>query len=382
MSDASPITNRWGEVPLLRVESAEILTYRAREGAAYSHHPQITSLEGRLYATWSSGVRHEDDVGQRMVMSTSDDEGRTWSRPRTLVEPQEGQFAQEVVTSEGLHVYGNTLVAYYGVYEYTAAGLTDGHRHPAGKRMAATHERWHQRTRTEAIVSEDGGESWSAPRQVVDRFVPNLSPVPLTSGRLIMPGNISFPYSDDPSGLTGWTPSGLPRLPKGYVDDPEGFHRACDQRGDPTHYCEGSFYQTDDGLVRMMLRTSEQRLAVSESRDEGATWSEPRWTSYTDCRCRTHFGRLPDGRYYGLSCPAPGSARTPLVLALGEDGVVFDQHYVLGDAPAKPPRFPGRHKGGRYGYPYLCIVDERVYVIYSIAKEDVAVRRFGLGQLG
>ena len=71
------------------MESAEIPIYRGRRGAAYSHHPQITSLAGRLYATWSLGDQHEDDVGQHMVMSTSDDRGRTWTartgRPTAIV---------------------------------------------------------------------------------------------------------------------------------------------------------------------------------------------------------------------------------------------------------------------------------------------------------
>jgi hypothetical protein len=132
----------------------------------------------------------------------------------------------------------------------------------------------------------------------------------------------------------------------------------------------------------MMLRTDKQRLAVSESRDGGQTWSEPALTGYSDCRSRTHFGRLPDGRAFGLSCPAPGSARTPLVLATSGDGVTFDRHYVLGDEPAQAPRRPGHHKSGRYGYPFCHILGETVLAIYSISKEDIAVCRFPLQALG
>jgi hypothetical protein len=39
--------------------------------------------------------------------------------------------------------------------------------------------------------------------------------------------------------------------------------------------CEGSFYQTDDGVAHMMLRTDRQQLAVSESRDGGKTRTLP-----------------------------------------------------------------------------------------------------------
>jgi len=205
-----------------------------------------------------------------------------------------------------------------------------------------------------------------------------------SSGRLIMPGSLCYPYTDDPSGIRGWKKTGIPGLPDGYVDDSEGFHKGCDYRearlGDEIHYCEGSFYQTEDSVIHMMLRTDRDYLAVTESFDDGETWSEPQLTDYTDCQARFHFGRLPDGRYYGLSCPDPEGGRTPLVLATSEDGVEFDSHYVLGDEPSEGPRIPGHHKGGRYGYPYSHVLGERVYVIYSIEKEDIALRQFELGE--
>jgi hypothetical protein len=92
-------------------------------------------------------------------------------------------------------------------------------------------------------------------------------------------------------------------------------------------------------------------LAVSESTDNGKSWSEPKLTGYTDCACRFHFGRLPDGRYFGLSCPKPRSGRTPMVLATSHDGVVFDRHYIVGDMSGTKARMPGHAKGGVYGYP-------------------------------
>ena len=88
------------------------------------------------------------------------------------------------------------------------------------------------------------------------------------------------------------------------------------------------------------------------------------------------FGQLPDGRCFGLSTPAPG--RTPLVIAISDDGVTFDRHHIVGDDENRPPRFDGLHKGGRYGYPWLEIVGDTGFVIYSIAKEDVAIARFDM----
>jgi hypothetical protein len=380
----SPITNRWGEGKTYRIPVEHILVFRGYPGAAYSHHPQLASHQGKLYATWSNGMVGEDNPGQKMLLSVSEDLGDTWSRPLVIAAPSPGQYAYEVITSMGIRESGGRLFAYYGVYEYTDRVKLSGNppeRPKSGKISIPEDENWHMNTRMEIRVSDDGGTSWSAPRVILRGSVANLSPVKTSSGRLIMPGNISFAYTDDPAGISGWKRSGIPRLPEGYIDDPEGFHKVCEYRGDTTHYCEGDFYQTDDGTLHMMLRTSHYQLAVTESRDDGITWSEPRWTDYTDSRCRFDFGRLPDGKFYGLSTPQPGSGRTPMVMALSEDGIVFDRHIILGEEKNRQPRMPGGHKGGLYGYPYLHIMDEHAFVIYSVVKEDIGIARFALKDL-
>ena len=380
----SPITNKWGNAETIEVDAEHIEIFRGYPGAAYSHHPQIVMFRGQLYATWSNGIVGEDNPGQKMLLSVSKNKGDTWSRPTVLVSPDPGEVAYEVVTSEGLRVYQDKLIAYCGVYEYTEQPPLSGNppeRPHTGKAMIPEGATWHQNTRTQIRMSQDGGNSWSPAKTIIKGLVPNLSPSATASDRLIIPGNISYPYTDDPAGVSGWKRVGLPRLPEGYVDDPEGFHKVCRARGDSTKYCEGSFFQTDDGVIHMMLRTSTYRLAVTESHDNGETWSEPRMTQYTDCRSRFQFGRLPDGRYFGLSCPKPRSGRTPLILAASEDGVVFDRHYVLGKEAAGKPRMRGSHKGGQYGYPYMHIAGKTAYVIYSVRKEDIRLCRFPLSEL-
>jgi hypothetical protein len=382
--DRQIITNQWGDAKTTKLNAKHIEIFRGYPGAAYSHHPQIVSFQGILYATWSNGIVGEDNPGQKMLMATSTDNGQTWSQAMVLACPNPGQEAYEIITSEGIRVIQDRLVAFYGVYEYTEQVPLSGNppeRPHQGKAQIPKGQTWHQYTRTEIRISDDKGTSWSTSKVIIKNFMPNLSPQQIRNGRWIIPGNISFPYTDDPDGLDGWHRVGLPRLPAGYVDDPEGFHKVCRARGDSIKYCEGDFFQTTDGVIHMMLRTSTYRLAVTQSRDNGKTWSEPRLTDYTDCRSRFDFGQLPDGRYYGLSCPKPKSARTPLILAVSKDGVVFDRHFILGDKPASKPRMPGSHKGGRYGYPYMHIMDDQAFVIYSVNKEDVWMCRFDLNEL-
>ena len=131
----------------------------------------------------------------------------------------------------------------------------------------------------------------------------------------------------------------------------------------------------------MMLRSNTPHLWHTESRDNGETWSEPAPTGYSDDSSKFHFGRLPDGRFYGVSNTVPDSSRrNPLVLCVSEDGVNFDQHFILRDEPYEM-KAEGMYKGGHYGYPHTLIHENYMYVIYSKCKETIEVTKFSLEQV-
>jgi hypothetical protein len=344
---------------------------------------------GRLYASWSNGIIQEDQPGQRMMFAVSENDGKTWSKESQITPPPIDKTS--TYTAEGIRSHEGKLIAYYGHYGYADRclywdGLPNG-RCIEDYRGSA--DEWvHKDTFAAVRVSDDAGRTWGAPIRNIEKFVPNLRPFPTHSGRLIVPGNITYPYTDDPAGIEGWKRAGLPRLPNWVVDDPEGFHKACIFRHDVRNYCEASFFQTDDGVIHMMQRIdrivpnpSEGLLAVTQSADNGETWSEPMMTSYTDSGCRFQFGRLPDGRFFGLSCPSPRSDRTPLILATSQDGVVFDQHYELGGISGATPHIPGHHRNGIYGYPSCDIADGKMYIIYSRNKEDIYFSKLDLSAL-
>ena len=175
-------------------------------------------------------------------------------------------------------------------------------------------------------------------------------------------------------------------------DDSEAFWKVQARMGWPAGLCEGSFYQTDDGVLHMLLRTTGPgyagKLWVTESRDDGTTWSSPVETDFTDNNTKFHLGRLPDGvgrpwpplLLRRLSRPGAARARNPLVLSLSEDGVRFDRHFILADEEYVQRR-AGQAKGGLYGYPHTMIHDGYLYVIVSLRKEAVAVLRVALSAI-
>ena len=143
---------------------------------------------------------------------------------------------------------------------------------------------------------------------------------------------------------------------------------------------ESSFFQTDDGVIHLMLRTNTDYLWCSESYDDGVTWTEPYPTNFTDCWAKFQFGRLPDGRFFYVGSPIPGSGRNPLMLCLSENGADFSRQYILRNEPYEQ-QIEGLYKGGLYGYPSVTVANDALYVIYSKHKEAIEVTRVALASL-
>lgn len=341
------------DLPRLMIERTMI--YKPDTNWLYSHHPSITYFKNKLIAIWSNGYKDEDSPGQRVVFSISKDFNH-WSKIRALAVPSFTGDTQNVLTAAGFHQYHDTLIAYYGEY---------------------THDK--KQTHLWAKTSIDG-EHWSEPIDMHVAVNPNHGPQPTKSGRLIISGNFTFPYTDDKRGLSGWKmtsfyPDSL------YKEDNPDTYEAPSKAVGIVPLCEGSFYQTDDGIIHMLLRATDDgwkgRLWVTESKDDGAHWSMATETGFTDNDSKFHFGRLPDKRFYYMGIPDTlhHSERNPLVFAISEDGKFFNKQYIVADKVYKIKK-DGLWKDGQYGYPHTMILNGYVYVIISRLKESMEVIRF------
>jgi hypothetical protein len=342
-----------------RVDS--VFLYRPETEWTYSHHQSITFFRDRFFAIWSNGRKDEDAPGQRVLIASAKDFGH-WSTPHPLANPvRDANGDERVLTAAGFHQHAGTLVAYFGNYGP------------------------HKETTILQAKTTTDGDHWSGVHEVGIPVNPNHPPQRTASGRLIICGNISFPWSDDPSGLAGYHMTGIypADMSATIKDDPASFWDVATRQGWPTALCEGSFYQTDDGVLHTLLRSTGERasnrLWVTESRNDGATWSAPVETDFSDTDTKFHFGRLPDGRFYYVGSPI-GTGRTPLVLSLSLDGVRFNRHFILGDECYRM-RQEGRWKGGEYGYPHTLIHGGFLYVIVSRQKEAVELLRVALSEL-
>lgn len=338
-------------LPKLDVEVRQI--YKAMSPWSYSHHAHIAHFQGKFYAMYSNGWIDEDDVGQRVMLSTSEDFGM-WTEPVPLAGPLMGEHFGLTLTAGGWHVHEDTLVAYIGEYEYDLE--------PGSRKPEHIQETPHRNKSTWAMTTKDG-QTWSDQIPIIDHMIPNFGPQPTRSGRLIMTGHRMYPYTDDPTGLDGWQVSGL------YTMDM------------PMRYAEGSFIQADNGMLHMFVRTGKGYLYHAKSVDDGRTWSVPEPTAFTDSTAKFHFGHLRDGRFYYVGNPSTvAEYRTLFVLALSEDGKDWTDARILRNEKTAPV-FEGIYKDHGYQYPHSMIVDDYFYVVYSVNKEDVEILRVSLDQL-
>jgi len=133
---------------------------------------------------------------------------------------------------------------------------------------------------------------------------------------------------------------------------------------------------------------AQRTLYASISRDNGENWTIPVKTKLSEATSRAFAGNLPDGTAYIISNPNQNpnpihpsiGIRSPLTIALSNDGTVFDKAYVIRSEPTTR-RFEGNHKLAGYQYPAAVVWQGHLYIAYSINKEDVAVARIAMRDL-
>lgn len=318
---------------------------------AYQHHPFIAYFKDKFYAIWSQGSINEDDVGQRVMISVSND-CIVWSTPNVLANPSFGDHSLTVLTADGLYSDGNVLVAYYFEFEYPEELLNSDGTHRLYDKDHSGYKYYSHRC---LIKYSYDGINWIDGAE--NAKVNNLSPRALLSGRLLKAGGDSLAYTDDTTGLTGWKRVNMPNVDK--VKKADGLNT----------FCETSFYQLPNGVIRAMVRTDSGYLYASESYDNAQTFSQPYKTGFVNDNSKTYFGTLPDGRSFFVGT-IEGNNRCPLMLCISQDGNSFSKHYTISSA-SYTVKQRGEWKGGSYGYPSVMVSNENLFIIYSKGKEVI-----------
>ncbi len=210
---------------------------------------------GKLLCVWREGTRHAYSSVGKVMLSTSDDEGKTWSAARTIVDaPQIDDRNTAILALSDTE----WLVSYN---TYTSSG--------AGAAMTAR--------------TTDGGATWAESQPVNGSSSTSTwtwaAPVKLSSGALILPyytGVQGGPYqslaalSDDNG--ESWTSHTVPNAP-GFAGN------------------EWSVVEMPDNSLAGITRTDapgwDWSLYLTKSADKGKSWSVPVKTNLRDTRSRS-----------------------------------------------------------------------------------------------
>ncbi len=124
----------------------------------------------------------------------------------------------------------------------------------------------------------------------------------------------------------------------------------------------------EDKDVIAIIRGGRGVAWVSTSDDFGVTWSKAKSSNFPMPRAKAYLGKLSTGQLYLLSNL---KSRDTLVISVSKPGEeTLSQMWRIRHGKSEPPRFPGKAKGKQWSYPYGYEHNGKLFVVYSIGKED------------
>ncbi|HCD33244.1 MAG TPA: hypothetical protein DER01_12615 [Phycisphaerales bacterium] len=377
-----PVVNMWhnpmptatsdaGYPTLVAAEHATIFQASIQTGG-YNHHPSFMMHGGKFYATWSNHPKGEDSPGQRVLFSVSDD-GLHWAPfsesyppPRPVGEFEESGY---YCVASPWFVHKDKVYACAQLFETMGWENADG---------------------TELQVKRDAKHNFKSYRFVARLIRPlekdeTLGPIiSLHPDEMPAPGELDLAVvdvatvSDEQAEAARAIRRYYSKRARKYVDFPP--HGV-----DPSRLCEPTTYTATDGTFISLLRDDmySHRMYVSVLDESTKRWSKALPTNIPDSPSMSNAVTLPDGRVVLIGNQMATAfdnadkrrhyGRDPLVLSVSNDGYRFTSAYALrcGKQQYRVPNVKGR--GGGPQYPNLSVYGDKLYVMYSIGKEDIAV---------
>lgn len=245
------------------------------------------------------------------------------------------------------------------------------------------------------VRSKDGGKTWSKREPLPKGFLGPIKNKPeYVDGRIICPSStegsegwrVHFEISDD-KGKT-WkmvgpveaemnVPTALRKAGVANADDQEGGEAIKGEGLKPIYAIQPSILRHKDGRLQVLCRTRNAQLATSWSSDNGNTWSKVTLADFPNNNSGTDAVTLKDGRHvliYNDFSTLPGTPkgpRTPLCIAISEDGVNWKNVLTLEDSPISQYSYPSIIQGK----------DGKLHAIYTWRRQRIAYKEIDLTKL-
>ena len=233
--------------------------------------------------------------------------------------------------------------------------------------------------RTFVRESQDDGHTWSAPAELVPgdasggRGPVRNKPIRLKSGRILAGGSTehgiwqAFADLSDDDGRT-WRKSTPVMIKNLQYRQGERTAESDIAVSSQSFYGRGviqpSLWQSADGSVHMLLRSSEGFVYRADSEDGGETWSEAYALPLPNNNSGLDLVRLEDGTLLLVCNPVAANwgMRSPLSLFISEDdGASWAKLCDLETAK------------GEFSYPAIIAQGDDVHISYTFDRKNIAV---------
>jgi len=320
------------EIPFVPEIKHQVI-HQAKADFKFLHGAAIVHHKGVFYANWANSPTHENSAGERLRGRRSYDGTKTWSEPELIAPGFEGldRHSHGVLFVHKGELW--TICSRFGVGE--KAKVFSG-------------------LKAEAFVLNEKTNRWNSRGIVMKNCWPYDQPVRMDNGNYITGGQdkdglpvIAISHGDD---LTHWDSHLIPYDPK-----------LAPSYAETSVWAEGK-------QVMAVIRGGLNSAWVSTSNDYGKTWATASQSNFPMPRAKPYLGKLSTGQLYLLSNLRN---RDTLVISVSKPGeLTLSRMWRIRHGKSIPPRFISSSKPKQWSYPYGYEHEGKLYVVYSMGKED------------
>jgi len=231
--------------------------------------------------------------------------------------------------------------------------------------------------------SRDGGHSWSKAFPIPEGYLGPIKnkPLQLAGGKVIAPssteGNgwkVHFEISEEGGRkihkvgpLEAEKASMTQDMIPGKSNQPADIEGGDNSNASTVQAIQPSILRHKDGKLQILCRSRNGKIATAWSSDQGETWTPLSLTNLPNNNSGTDAVTLQDGRhllvYNAVATPVgeKKGPRTPLNVAVSNDGVNWQMVMTLEDSPVSQYSYPSIIQGR----------DGRIHVVYTWRRQRV-----------
>lgn len=323
---------------------------------AFCHASTVIALpDGEMLCCWFGGT-HEGEADVAIYASRRTDTG--WSEPCVIADGADANWNPVLFYAQD----GRLLLFY-----------------KQGNKIAD----W----QTFFLASADDGKSWSEPCELAagdtsgGRGPVRNKPIRLADGRILAGASTerglwkAFADISDDDGRT-WHKSSLVEIADLEYQAGEKTAESNIAVSQQSFYGRGviqpSLWQSLDGTVHMLLRSSEGYIYRSDSSDRGETWCAAYALPLPNNNSGLDLVRTADGTLFLVCNPVAANwgQRSPLSLFKStDDGAVWSKLFDLETEAAE------------FSYPAIIAVAEKIYITYTYKRQNIAFVAFDAAEL-